>query len=98
MRTSVISNRAVKTIYFKQAVCVQQLNLVVLTACMSLLRGIPMIWQRGGGKKYFFPIWKFAHVEVMRFARGVRGLAPPRTFFKWCNLVRFGVYLDQVLS
>ena len=24
---------------------------------------------------------------------------PPReNFFKWCNLVRFGVYLDQILS
>ena len=37
MRTSVISNRAVKTIYFKHAVCLQQLNLVVLTACVDLL-------------------------------------------------------------
>ena len=35
----------------------------------------------------------------MRFARGVRGHAPPREFFlKWCNLVRFGVYFDQILS
>ena len=32
-------------------------------------------------------------------ARGVQGHAPPpRNFFKWCNLVRFGVYLDQILS
>ena len=34
----------------------------------------------------------------MRFARGVRGHAPPRDFLKWCNLVRFGVYFDQILS
>ena len=37
----------------------------------------------------------------MRFARGVRGHTPPppRIFFlKWCNLVRFGVYFDQILS
>ena len=31
----------------------------------------------------------------MRFARGVRGHAPPRKFFK---MVRFGVYFDQILS
>ena len=28
----------------------------------------------------------------------LRGHAPPRNFFKWCNLVRFGVYFDQILS
>ena len=31
----------------------------------------------------------------MRFARGVRGHAPPRNFFK---MVRFGVYFDQIFS
>ena len=36
-----------------------------------------------------------AHGEAMRFGRGVRGHAPPRKFFK---MVRFGVYLDQILS
>ena len=29
---------------------------------------------------------------------GVRGHAPPRNFLKCCNLVHFGVYLDQILS
>ena len=56
----------------------------------------------GGGKKYFFKIWKFAcraaHGEAMHFDSEVRGYAPPRKIFKWCNLVRFGVYLDQILS
>ena len=32
-----------------------------------------------------------AHGEAMRFARGVR-----EKFHKLCNLVRFGVYLDQI--
>ena len=49
---------------------------------------------RGGGQEYFFSIWKFACC----FARGVRGHAPPNFFLKWCNLVRFGVYFDQILS
>ena len=48
----------------------------------------------GGGQEIIF----FSDLEAMRFARGVRGHAPPRIFFKWCSLVRFGVYLDQILS
>ena len=36
--------------------------------------------------------------EAQRLARGDRGHAPLRNFFKWCNLVRFGVYLDHILS
>ena len=47
-----------------------------------------------GGQEYFFQNWKFACCE----ARGVRGHAPPRIFLKWCNLVRFGVYFDPILS
>ena len=37
----------------------------------------------------------------MRFARGAGGMTPPppqENFLKWCNLVRFDVYLDQILS
>ena len=30
------------------------------------------------------------------FARGVRGHAPQENFYKWCNLVRFGAYLNQI--
>ena len=26
------------------------------------------------------------------------GMLPRENFFKWCNLVHFGVYLDQILS
>ena len=28
--------------------------------------------------------------------KGVRGQAPPRKFKKWCDLVRFGGYFDQM--
>ena len=28
---------------------------------------------------------------------GFGGMLPREIFFKWCNLVRFGVYLDQIL-
>ena len=48
---------------------------------------------RGGrAKNFFFQIWKCACREAtccaMRFARGVRGHAPPQKIFK---MVRFGV-------
>ena len=39
----------------------------------------------GGGAKFFFQIWEFA----MRIARGVRGHAPPRNFFK---TMQFGAF------
>ena len=32
------------------------------------------------------------------FFKEVRGHAPREFFLKWCNLVRFGVYFDQILS
>ena len=66
-------------------------------------RGVPRIWQGGGAKIFFF--FRFgnlhvakrhaAHGEAMRFARGVRGHAPPRKNFK---MVQFGVYFEQNLS
>ena len=70
-------------------------------------RGVPRIWQ-GGGQEFFFSDLEIcmsrlakrhaAHVKAMRFGRGVRGHAPRENFLKWCNLVRFGVYFDQILS
>ena len=34
----------------------------------------------------------------MHLFRGFGGMLPREIFFKWCNFVRFGVYLDQILS
>ena len=36
--------------------------------------------------------------RLYRVVRGIGGMLPRENFFKWCNLVRFGVYLDQILS
>ena len=44
---------------------------------------------RGGGQEFF---------SDLEICMSLRGHAPPRNFFKWCNLVRFGVYFDQILS
>ena len=38
------------------------------------------------------------HGRAMRFVTGVREHAPREFFLKWCNLVRFDVYFDQILS
>ena len=48
---------------------------------------------RGGGPRIFFQIWK-----PCALLGGFGGMPPRENFFKWCNLVRFGVYFDQILS
>ena len=48
-------------------------------------RGVARIWKGGGQEIFFCQIWKFA----CREARGVRGHAPPRNFFK---MVQFGAF------
>ena len=60
---------------------------------MYMYRGVARIWQGGGGKNYFCQIWKFA----MRFARGFGVMLLREFFLILCNLVRFGVYLAQIL-
>ena len=69
----------------------------------TLIRGVARI-ARGGARIIFFRFGNLhvakqhaAHGEAMWFVRGVRGHVPRENLFKWCNLVRFGVYLDQIL-
>ena len=63
---------------------------------VQIFRGVPRIWQGGGQEFCFFRFGNLhvakrhaAHGEAMRFARGVRGHAPPRIFFK---MVQFGAF------
>ena len=51
---------------------------------------------RGGAKKSFFQIWEFAC--RMSLLGGFGGMLPRENFLKRCNLVRFRVYFDQILS
>ena len=70
------------------------------------LQGRPQDLAGGGARIFFFRFGNLhvakrhaAHGEAIRFARGVWGHAPPpRKFFKMVNLMRFGVYFDQILS
>ena len=66
---------------------------------------VARIWQGGGQENFFFKFGNLhvamrhdAHGEAMHITRWVRGHAPPNFFFKWCNLVRFGVYFEHILS
>ena len=69
------------------------------------LRGVPRIWQ-GGGQEFFFPDLEIcmSRSDMLRMAKpcalleGFGGMPPRENFLKWCNLVRFGVYFDQILS
>ena len=65
-------------------------------------QGRPQDLAGGGPRNFFFRFGNLhvakrhaAHGEGMRFARGVRGHAPLRNFFK---MVHFGVYFDHILS
>ena len=69
-------------------------------------RGVPRIWQGGGGQEFFFSDFEIcmSQSDMLRMAKpyaligGFGGMLPREIFFKWCNLVRFGVYFDQILS
>ena len=54
----------------------------------------------GGGQEFFFQIWEFACREGKPCALlgGFGGMLPRENFLKRCNLVRFRVYFDQILS
>ena len=64
----------------------------------SFNRGVGKIWQ-GGARIFFF---RFENMHVMANPCALLGefggMPPPENFFFiWCKLVRFGVYLDQIL-
>ena len=70
-------------------------------------QGRPQDLAVGGGAKNFFSDLEIcmSRGDMLRMAKpcallvGFGGMPPPReNFFKWCNLVRFGVYFDQILS
>ena len=67
-----------------------------MIACILFLQGRPQDLGGGGPRNFFFRFGNLhvakrhaAHGEAMRIARGVRGHAPPRKFFK---TVQFGAF------
>ena len=62
---------------------------------------------RGGPRNFYFQIWKFAcrkatccawQSHACALLGGFGGMPPRENFLKWCNLVRFDVYFDHILS
>ena len=64
------------------------------------IRGAPRIWE--GGQVFFFSdlgiCMSRSDICAMRIARGFGGMLPREIFLKRCNLVRFRVYFNQILS
>ena len=58
--------------------------------------GVPRIWQ-GGGQEFFFSDLEIC-MSRSALLGGFGGMLPRENFLKWCNLVRFGVYFDHILS
>ena len=60
------------------------------------------MFKHGGdniGEKYTSRLGDVLRVAKRRaFVGGFGGMLPREKKFQWCNLVRFGVYLDQILS
>ena len=71
-----------------------------------MIQGRPQDLAGGGGKKFFIRFGNL-HVAKRHAAHGAKpcallggfgGMPPEKFFLKWSNLVRFGVYFDQILS
>ena len=57
-------------------------------------QGRPQDLGGGGARNFFF---RFGNLHVALLG-GFGGMLPRENFLKWCNLVRFRVYFDQILS
>ena len=79
-----------------------------LTILMTGRRGAPTGAFPGfgrGGPRIFFSDLEIcmSRSDMLRMAKpcallgGFGGMPPRENFLKWCNLVRFGVYFDQIL-
>ena len=53
-----------------------------------IMQGRKSMFKHGGGD----------NIGENALLGGFGGMLAREFFFKWCNLVRFGVYLDQILS
>ena len=72
---------------------------------LSIRTGASPGFGRGGQELFFSDLEIcLSQSEMPRMAKpcallgGFGGMFPRENFLKWCNLVRFGVYFDQILS
>ena len=77
-----------------------------LVSLLTIWAGASPGFGRGGGPRIFFSDLGIcmSRSDMLRMAKpcallgGFGGMLPRENFLKWCNLVRFGVYFDQILS
>ena len=81
------------------------MNCIYIIYVNHTCQGRPQDLGGGGQEFYFFRFGTLhvakrhaAHGEAMRITRGVGGMLHRENFLKRCNLVRFRVYFDQILS
>ena len=72
---------------------------VIYFMIVHVYQGRPQDLAGGGGPRIFF--FRFGNLHVAKpcaLLGGFGGMSPRENFLKWCNLVRFGVYFDPILS
>ena len=72
---------------------------------MTVNRSISRVQERSqdlagdGGQELFFTDLEICMSQSNAFGlEGSGGMLPRAKFLKWCNLVRYGIYLDQIVS
>ena len=94
-----MTNALVKQLLSLSIACGKHSRFNVLFMCRCTIAGASPGFGRGGARNFIFQIWKFACREPpCALLGGFGGMLPRENFFKWCNLVRFGVYFDHILS
>ena len=63
-----------------------------------IAQGRPQDLGGGGAKNFFSDLEICMSLSPIALLGGFGGMLPREDFFEWCNLVRFRVYFDQILS
>ena len=88
---------------YLQQIKLKKIQIITRTSIQLPVPGASPGFGRGGGQEFFFQIWEFACREATcakpcALLGGFGGMLPRENFLKRCNLVRFRVYFDQILS
>ena len=95
----IFNNRLVET-----CIIVKRTGITIFSIIELVDQGRPQDLG-GGGQEIFSDLGIcMSRSDMLRMAKpcallgGFRGMPPREIFLKWCNLVRFRVYFDQILS
>ena len=82
--------------------CLSPVHMVFLSCsyCVPIIKGVNPCSNMGGiilGRNIHPACWMYC-AKRRAYLGLFGGMLPREIFSKWCNLVHFGVYLDQILS